>query len=394
MSNIGSEPSRTETLLLLGAGELGRELAIAGQNLGLRVIAVDRYEGAPAMQVAHESEVLSLMDGQALRDVIERHRPDFILPEVEAIRTSTLQSLEDEGFRVVPSAEATSLTLDREAMRRLAAEELGIRTPHFQISDSLADLRRACDTIGYPCVVKSLVSASGHGQTVVSGPARVERAWAFAVEEGSAEAERVLVEEFIDFESEITLLAIREKGGETSFLRPIAHRQEMGAYRESWTPAELSDEALAEATRLARTVVDRLGGPGVYGVEFFITDQEVIFSEVSARPHDTALVTLISQDVSQFELHLRAVLGLPISRIRYLGPAASAVILARSDGRVVRYEGVERALQVDRTQVRLFGKPTAYPHRRMGVALATGDTADEARTRALEAAGRVEVRLE
>lgn len=380
-------------VLLLGAGELGRELAIAGQNLGLTVIAVDRYAGAPAMQTSHASEVASLLDADRLRKLIETHRPDFVIPEVEAIRTDTLRELEAEGVRIVPTAEAAALTLDREAIRKVVAHELELRTPAFQLADSPEQLREVCDAIGYPCMVKSLVSSSGRGQSLVKGPARVEQAWHFAIDDVLPNRSRVMVEEFIDFEFELTLLVVREQNGELSFIDPIGHRQEQGSYRESWMPASIGEEHLDQAKAMARTVVDRLGGAGVFGVEFYVADDEVLFSEVSARPHDTGLVTLISQDISQFELHLRAVLGLPVPTIRYLGPSASAVILARGAGQVERYEGLERALRVETAQVRLFGKPAAYPLRRMGVALAMGDSVEEARARALEAAARVAVRL-
>lgn len=389
-------PSLPSTILLLGAGELGRELAIAAHNLGIRVVAVDRYDRAPAMQVAHESEVLSLLDGAALRRVVERVRPDYIIPEMEAIRTETLVELEAEGIPVAPSAEATTLTLNREAIRRAVAQALGIRTPVFAVADSPEELRRVCDeTVGYPCVVKSLWTSSGRGQSVVAGPARLDQAWVFAAEEGRPGApQRVLVEEFIEFRGEITLLGIRERDGRLTFLQPIGHRQEMGAYRESWMPAAVETAELDEAERVSRRILEKLPGPGVFGFEFYLTGTEVVFSELSARPHDTGLVTLCSQDPNQFELHLRVLLGLPIPGVRYRTPAASAVILARGDGKVLRYEGVERAFQVETAQIRLFGKPTAYPLRRMGVALANGETVEEARARALEAAGRVEVRLD
>jgi phosphoribosylglycinamide formyltransferase 2 len=393
MSSTPSSVFEGGTVLLLGAGELGRELAIAGQNLGLTVIAVDRYPGAPAMQVAHGSEVASLLDADGLRRVIETHRPDFVIPEVEAIRTETLRELEAEGVRIVPTAEAAAVTLDREAIRNVVAHELEIRTPAFQLANSSDELRQACDAIGYPCMVKSLVSSSGRGQSLVKGPARVDQAWHFAIDDVIPNRSRVMVEEFIDFDFELTLLAVRGHGGELSFVEPIGHRQEQGAYRESWMPASMDGTLLDEAKRIASRVTERLGGAGVFAVEFYVSDDVVLFSEVSARPHDTGLVTLISQDISQFELHLRAIMGLPVPRIRYLGPSASAVILARGAGRVDRYEGLERALRVETAQVRLFGKPAAYPLRRMGVALAMGDSVAEARARALEAAARVDVRL-
>jgi phosphoribosylglycinamide formyltransferase 2 len=379
------------SILLLGSGELGKELAIAAQCLGIRVVAVDRYAGAPAMHVADASEVISMLDGAALEGVIRTHRPDLIVPEVEAIRTDKLRELEVEGFRVIPTAEAARLTMNREAIRRVAAEELGLRTPTYAFADSEGALRSACDEIGFPCVVKPAMSSSGKGQSVVSGPSRVEYAWAYAREGGRGDEARVIVEEFVDFHTEITLLTVREWDGRTTFVDPIGHRQERGDYQESWMPVELPEAQLDEAQGMARAVTDRLGGAGIFGVEFFVTDDAVIFSELSPRPHDTGMVTLISQELSQFELHLRAICGLPIPAMRYLGPSASAVILADRDGVVAGFTGVDRALQVETARLRLFGKPHAYPFRRMGVALASGESMMEARARALEAASRVEV---
>jgi phosphoribosylglycinamide formyltransferase 2 len=379
------------SILLLGSGELGKELAISAQRMGIRVVAVDRYSGAPAMQVAHASEVVSMLDGAALEGVIRTHRPDLVVPEVEAIRTEKLLELEAEGFRVIPTAEAARLTMNREAIRTVAAQELGIRTPAYAFADSEAELQAACDALGYPCVVKPAMSSSGKGQSVVPGPSRVEYAWAYAQEGGRGDESRVIVEEFVDFHTEITLLTVREWDGRTTFVAPIGHRQERGDYQESWMPVELPPAHLAEAQEMARKVTERLGGAGLFGVEFFITEGSVIFSELSPRPHDTGMVTLVSQDLSEFDLHLRAITGLPIPTIRYFGPAASAVILADRDGEVAGYAGMERALQVETAQLRLFGKPTAHPFRRMGVALASGSTVVEARARALEAASRVEV---
>ncbi len=381
------------TLLLLGSGELGKEVAIEAQRLGLRVVAADRYAGAPAMQVADASEVFPMLDGEALEAVVRRHAPDFIVPEVEAIRTEKLRELEAEGFRVVPTAEAAWMTMDREAIRRVAADELGLRTARFAFAESADEVLTACDTLGYPAVVKPVMSSSGKGQSVVPGPSRVEEAWTRALEGRRGDQNRVIVEEFIPFHTEITLLTIRERGGTTRFVEPIAHRQVEGDYRESWMPAGLAPEAVARAETMARTMTDRLGGAGIYGVEFFVTDEEIIFSELSPRPHDTGMVTMISQDLSQFELHLRAILGLPIPILSYAGPSASAVILADREGPVMGYEGVDRALEVETAQVRLFGKPRAWPFRRMGVALARGETVAEARARALEAASRVEVNV-
>ena len=379
------------SILLLGSGELGKELAISAQRLGIRVVAVDRYAGAPAMQVAHASEVISMLDGAALEGVIRSHRPDLVVPEVEAIRTEKLLELEREGFRIIPTAEAARMTMNREAIRKVAAEELGLRTPAYAFADSEAELLAACDDIGYPCVVKPAMSSSGKGQSVVSGPSRVEYAWAFAREGGRGDESRVIVEEFVDFHTEITLLTVREWSGRTTFVEAIGHRQERGDYQESWMPVALPPEQVEEAREMARKVTDRMGGAGLFGVEFFITEESVVFSELSPRPHDTGMVTLISQDLSEFDLHLRAICGLPIPSIRYLGPSASAVILADRDGEVQGYAGVNRALQVETAQLRLFGKPKAHSFRRMGVALASGESVMEARARALEAASRVEV---
>lgn len=391
---MSERPELPRTIYLLGAGELGKELAVAAQHLGMRVIAADRYLGAPAMQVADTAEVLASFDDDVLEASIRAHEPDFVVLELESLGTPHLRALEADGIRVVPSAEAAILATDREGLRRVAAEELGLRVPAYAFADTLTALAEACDRIGYPCMVKPVQSTSGEGQTSVSGPARVEHAWHFATDSEEDTGGRVIVEEFVEFHTEITLLTVREWDGHTHFVRPIAHRQERGDYRESWMPVTLTDPQLDSARHAARRVTDRLGGAGVFGVEFFVTDDEVIFSEVSPYPHDTGLVTLLAQDLSQFELHLRAVLGLPIPAIRYFGPAASAVILAESEGRVRGYDGVERALMVETAQLRIFGKPTAYPFRRMGVALAGGGDVAEARARALEAASRVDVLLE
>ncbi|TVP47093.1 MAG: formate-dependent phosphoribosylglycinamide formyltransferase [Gemmatimonadales bacterium] len=384
-------PQLPRTLLLLGSGELGKEVAIAAQRMGVRVIAADRYAGAPAMQVAHASEVFPMLDGDALEEVVRRHAPDFIVPEVEAIRTEKLRELEAEGFNVVPTAEATWMTMDRQAIRELAAGELGLRTAGFAFADDPDGLLAACDAIGYPCVVKPVMSSSGKGQTVVTGSTKVEAAWNAALEGRRGDQSRVIVEEFIPFHTEITLLTIRERDGTTRFVEPIGHRQEQGDYRESWMPAGLDPEVVRTAEKMARAVTARLGGAGVFGVEFFITDDDVVFSELSPRPHDTGMVTMISQDLSQFDLHVRAILGIPIPVLSYAGPSASAVILADREGPVRGYDGVDRALEVETAQLRIFGKPRAWPFRRMGITLARGGTVAEARARALESASRVEV---
>lgn len=384
-----SPPRNPRSILLLGAGELGKEIAISAQRLGVRVVAADRYGGAPAMAVSHASEVLSLVDAVALKGVVRTHEPDLILPEVESIGTETLRELEADGFRVVPSAAAAGLARTRDAIRDLARDELGLRTPRYTYASTEEELTDACDHLGYPCVVKPVESVLGRGQTVVPGPARVERAWDYAHEGSGGDPLRVLVEEHIDFREEVTLLTVREWDGGTTFCDPIAHRQDRGGYRESWVPAEVTPSEVAEMQRMARLVTDRLAGAGVFGIEFFLTGDEVIFSEVSLGPHDTGMVTMISQDLSQFDLHVRAVLNLPLPRTETLGPSASAVILADREGLVAGYRGIDRALQVEGVRLRIFGKPTAHLHRRMGVALARGSSAAEARSRALEAAARI-----
>lgn len=396
---MNTETFDPRTILLLGAGELGKELAIAAQQMGVRVVAVDRYDDAPAMQVAHAREVVSMLDATAVEGAIRTHRPDLVIPELKRIRTERLAVLEDEGFRVVPSVEATRLTMDRERIRRLAAEELGLKTAAYAFADSEEELVDACDDLGYPCVVKPIMSYSGRGQSVVLGPARVERAWAYAREEeaggeGAGDEGRVIVEEFIEIDHEFTLLVVREHDGAIRFIDPVGHRQEQGDYQESWMPAEVSELHAEKAREMALVLTDRLGGAGLYGAEFFAVDDDVLFSAVSPGPHESGLVTLVSQDLSQFELHLRAALGLPVPAVRYHGPSAAAVIPARSHGRVAGYEGLDRALLIESARVRIFGKPMAHPRRRMGVTLASGDTVEEARARALEAAARIEVRVE
>lgn len=380
------------SLLLLGAGELGKEVAISAQRLGLHVIAVDRYEGAPAMQVAHVSEVVSLNDAAALEGVIRTHRPDLVVPEIEPLPVEKLRQLEDEGFRIIPTAEAGSLTLDREATRTLAAHGLGIATPRFDFASSDVELQDICDDLGYPCLVRPVVGFAGDGQSVVTGPARVRHAWSYALEGGSRDHPRVMVEELVEADLEVTLLVVREWDGAARVLEPIGHRRERGTFRESWVPAGLSPAQAGRAREAALALVERLGGAGIYALDFMVAGDRVLFTELRPRPHDTGMVTMVSQDLSQFDLHVRAILGLPIPEIRFLGPAASAVILADRDGTVAGYHGLDRALEVATAQVRIFGKPRGSSFRRMGVALASGPTSEEARTRALEAASRVEVR--
>ena len=368
-------------LMLLGSGELGREFTIAAKRLGCRVIACDRYANAPAMQVAHRSHVISMLDGAALRAVIENEQPDLVVPEIEAIATQTLVEMEREGLHVIPTARAARLTMDREGIRRLAAETLGVPTSRYQFADTLDAFRVAVETIGMPCVVKPVMSSSGKGQSVVRNRDGIEKSWNYAQAGGRVGGGRVIVEGFVDFEYEITLLTLRTVG-ETSFCAPIGHRQVDGDYVESWQPQPMSSAALVECERIARLVTNELGGLGIFGVEFFVRGDEVWFSEVSPRPHDTGMVTMISQDLSEFALHARAILGLPIPVIRQRGPSASCAILVDGDSSNVRFENVERALTEPDTALRLFGKPEVRGHRRMGVSLALGATIDAARAKA------------
>jgi phosphoribosylglycinamide formyltransferase 2 len=393
MDRIGTPGTRTATrLLLLGAGELGKELTIEAQRLGVEVIACDRYAHAPAMQVAHRSHVFKMTDGAELRRVIELERPALIVPEVEAIATDVLVALESEGHRVVPTARAARLTMDREGIRRLAAEELGLRTSPYRFADSEASYLRAVEEIGLPCIVKPAMSSSGKGQSMLRTTEDVAAGWRIALQEARGGGHRVIVEGFVDFDYEITLLTVRHRGG-TSFCAPVGHRQEQGDYHESWQPQPMSEHALLESQRIARQVTEALGGFGLFGVELFVRGDTVWFSEVSPRPHDTGLVTLGSQDLSQFALHLRAILGLPIPHIRQLGPSASAVILAHGHSDAPAYEGLVEALSIPDVQIRLFGKPEVQGHRRMGVAVARGGTIDDARERAGRAAEAIRVVL-
>ncbi len=382
MTTIGTPLTAGATrLLLLGAGELGKEVAIEAQRFGVEVIAVDRYANAPAMQVAHRAHVINMLDGAGLRRVIERERPSFVVPEIEAIATPTLLELEREGFQVVPTARAARLTMDREGIRRLAAEELGLRTSPYRFASTEGEYRAAVAALGTPCVVKPLMSSSGKGQSVVRTAAEVDEAWAYSQAGGRAGAGRVIVEGFIDFDYEITLLTVRH-AGQTSFCDPIGHLQIDGDYRESWQPQPMTDAALQEARRIAMAVTGNLGGSGIFGVELFVKRDRVWFSEVSPRPHDTGMVTMISQDLSQFALHVRAILGLPIPAIRQHGPSASCAILVEGESSDLRFHALEKALEVPDTALRLFGKPAVRGRRRMGVALARAGSIEEARARA------------
>jgi phosphoribosylglycinamide formyltransferase 2 len=383
--------------MLLGSGELGKEVAIAAQRLGCRVIAVDRYAGAPAMQVADVAEVIAMTDPEALKAVVRQHRPDVVIPEIEALAVDALADLEGEGLTVIPTARATAVTMNRDRIRDLAAGELGLRTARYAYASSAEELAAAAAPLGWPVVVKPVMSSSGKGQSVVEGPAEINAAWEAAMAGARGSGARVIVEEFLRFEQEITLLTVKQWAGPTLFCPPIGHIQERGDYQCSWQPAHLGWDQLAAAQSMARAVTDNLGGAGLFGVEFFVCataagGSEVVFSELSPRPHDTGLVTLVGQNLSEFELHLRAVLGLPIPEIRSTGPAASRVILAEHASETVHFDGLEQALAEADVQVLLFGKPDARPHRRMGVALARGADLDDARSRADRAAAAITVR--
>ena len=393
MPRIGTPLSSSATrVLLCGCGELGKEVVIELQRLGCEVIGVDRYANAPAMQVAHRSHVIDMLDGAALRAVIEKEQPHYIVPEIEAIATATLVELEAEGFNVVPTARAAQLTMNREGIRRLAAEELGLPTSPYHFSDTFEDYAAAVKSVGYPCVVKPIMSSSGKGQSVLKSDADLQRAWDYAQEGGRAGKGRVIVEGFIDFDYEITLLTVRHVGG-TSFCAPIGHRQENGDYQESWQPQPMSPKALAESERVALAVTEALGGRGLFGVELFVKGDQVWFSEVSPRPHDTGLVTLISQELSEFALHARAILGLPIPVIRQMGPSASAVILVEGNSQQASFANLGAALSEADTALRLFGKPEVKGQRRMGVALARDESIEAARAKALRSAQAVRVQL-
>ena len=375
-------------LLLLGSGELGKEVVIEAQRLGVECIAVDRYANAPAMQVAHRSHVIKMLDGAELRRVVELEKPHFIVPEIEAIHTPTLLELEAEGHTVIPTARAARLTMDREGIRRLAAEELQLPTSPYRFADSEAEYREAIEAIGAPCVVKPLMSSSGKGQSVVRTREDIQKAWDYAQQGGRAGAGRVIVEGFVPFDYEITLLTVRHASG-VSFCPPIGHLQIDGDYRESWQPHPMSAVALARAQDIAGKVTANLGGRGLFGVELFVRGDEVLFSEVSPRPHDTGMVTMISQDLPQFALHVRAILGLPVPNIRSRGPAASCALLFEGDRVAPSYTGLAEALTEPDTQLRLFGKPEIIGKRRMGVALALGESVEKAREKARRVAGLV-----
>ena len=394
MVSIGTPLTAGATrVMLLGAGELGKEVVIELQRYGVEVVAVDRYANAPAMQVAHRSHVINMLDAKALRDVVELEKPHLIVPEIEAIATTELVKLESEGYRVVPTARAVNLTMNREGIRRLAAEELGLKTSPYRFAESLAEYQEAIKEIGLPCVVKPVMSSSGKGQSTLRTEADIQPAWEYAQQGGRAGAGKVIVEGFVDFDFEITLLTVRHRDG-TSFCDPIGHLQVNGDYVESWQPHPMSELALQRSQDVARQVTEALGGWGVFGVELFVKGDDVIFSEVSPRPHDTGLVTLLSQDLSEFALHARAILGLPVPVIRQRGACASAVILLEGSGGTPTFNHIEEALSAEDVHLRLFGKPEVKGKRRMGVVIATDTTIDSARVRATRAAAKIKARIE
>ena len=381
---------RGKKALLLGSGELGKEVTIELQRYGVEVVALDKYAGAPAMHVANRSITVSMLDGDALRAIVEEEKPDYIIPEIEAIATPTLIALEKEGWNVVPTARATFITMNRREIRNLAAVELGLPTSPFEFADTEEEYLAAVGRIGLPCVVKPVMSSSGHGQSLVRNESQVVGAWREAQEGGRAGGGAVIVEGFVDFDYEITLLPGRHIGG-TSFCEPIGHYQENGDYRRSWQPQPMSETAIAKARDIARKVTDALGGYGIFGVEFFIKGDDVIFSELSPRPHDTGMVTLISQHLSEFALHVRALLGLPIPEITFYGPSASRALLAEGDSRDIAFTGMENALSIPGTDMRVFGKPEVKGHRRMGVMLATAPTVEEACEKVERAAAEISI---
>ena len=393
MTSIGTPFTDTATrVMLLGSGELGREVAIELIRYGCEVIAVDRYDHAPAMQVAQRSHVINMLDGAALRQLVEQEKPALIVPEIEAIATDELVQLESEGFSVVPTARAARLTMNREGIRRLAAEELSLPTSPYRFAESLEEYQQAVAEIGLPCVVKPVMSSSGKGQSTVKTETDIQSAWDYAQSGGRAGQGRVIVEGFVDFDYEITLLTVRHRDG-TTYCSPIGHRQENGDYQESWQPQPMSDKALQASQEVAGAITEALGGLGIFGVELFIKGDQVYFSEVSPRPHDTGLVTLLSQNLSEFALHARAILGLPVPDIEQRGPSASSVLLVQGDSNQMRYRGLDQALAQPETEVRLFGKPEVKGSRRLGVALARGESIQEARDKANAASAALKVDL-
>lgn len=378
--------------LLLGSGELGKEVAIELQRYGVEVVACDRYPNAPAMQIAHRSYVFNMLDPEKLKEVIEKEKPDHIIPEVEAIATHMLKQLEAEGYNVTPTANAAWLTMNREGIRRLAAEELGLPTSPYRFASDFEEFKKGVEEIGIPCVVKPVMSSSGHGQSVIKTPEDMQKAWTIAQEGGRAGAGRVIIEGFIDFDYEITLLTVRSKSG-TTFCEPIGHIQVNGDYRQSWQPQAMSEKAITEARHIAKAITDALGGYGIFGVELFIKNDKVIFSEVSPRPHDTGMVTMISQDMSEFALHARALLELPVPSIRFYGPSASHAVVVEGDSDRIMFEDVDKVLEEEGVQMRIFGKPEVVGHRRLAVILATDESVEAAREKAERAASKLQVKV-
>ena len=392
MTKIGTTFTKSgKKAVLCGSGELGKEVALELQRYGVEVVALDKYENAPAMHVAHKSRVLSMLDGESLKKVIKEENPDYIIPEIEAIATDKLVELEAEGFNVVPTANATKLTMNREGIRRLAAETLGIPTSPYRFAETKEEFDKAVAEIGLPCVVKPVMSSSGHGQSTVKTPDQIDEAWRVSQEGGRAGGGKVIVEGFVKFDYEITLLTVRHSGG-TTFLKPVGHHQVDGDYRESWQPQAMSQEAIELAEAIAKAITDALGGYGIFGVELFVKGDEVIFSEVSPRPHDTGMVTMISQDMSEFSLHARAVLGLPVPEVRFYGPSASKAIVIEGNTREYEFCNLDKVVEEPGVQIRLFGKPEVAGHRRVGVILATDDSVAGALAKAERAYAKLEIK--
>ncbi len=393
MTKIGTTFTKSgKKAVLCGSGELGKEVAIELQRYGVQVVALDKYANAPAMHIAHSSHVLPMLDGDALKQVIEQEKPDFIIPEIEAIATDKLVELEEQGYNVVPTAKATRLTMNREGIRRLAAETLGLPTSAYRFASTREEFDEAVAQIGIPCVVKPVMSSSGHGQSTVRTPEDIDKAWQISQEGGRAGSGKVIVEGFVDFDYEITLLTVRHCAG-TTFVKPIGHHQVDGDYRESWQPQAMSPVALGKAEEIAKAVTDALGGYGIFGVELFIKGDEVIFSEVSPRPHDTGMVTMISQDLSEFALHARAILGLPVPEIKFYGASASKAIVVEGNSREYEFCDLEKVLEEPGVQIRIFGKPEIIDHRRLGVLLATADTVEEALAKVERAYAKLSVKV-
>ena len=393
MTKIGTTFTKYgKKALLCGSGELGKEVAIELQRFGVQVVAVDKYENAPAMHVAHSHHVISMLDGAALKEIIEEEKPDYIIPEIEAIATDKLVELESEGFNVIPTAKAARITMNREGIRRLAAETLGLPTSRYRFASTREEFDAAVEEIGFPCVVKPVMSSSGHGQSTLRSEADVDSAWHVSQEGGRAGSGKVIVEGFVDFDYEITLLTVRHCAG-TTFLKPIGHHQVDGDYRESWQPQAMSPEALAKAEHIAGEITAALGGYGIFGVELFVKGDEVIFSEVSPRPHDTGMVTMISQDMSEFALHARAILGLPVPEVRFFGPSASKAVVVEGNTREYEFQNLEKVLEEPGVQMRIFGKPEIAGHRRLGVLLATADTVGEALAKVERAYAKLSVKV-